>query len=91
MTPENFCYWLRGLAELSDQKTLNEEQFNTLKRHLELVFDNVTKVESFRKELKDLPKLPPSNIPLPGNEKDIIPPFEVRAHWLYRPETIRVC
>lgn len=38
MTPENFVYWLQGFVELNDNKPLTEEQWGSIKRHLELVF-----------------------------------------------------
>lgn len=43
MTIESFCYWLRGYFELSNSNTLTEEQVTIIKKHLELVFTNVTK------------------------------------------------
>jgi hypothetical protein len=38
MTSRDFAYWLQGLFELSDPKTLNEHQTDLIKRHLHLVF-----------------------------------------------------
>ncbi len=38
MSPENFVYWLQGLFELSDVKTLNEKQVQIIKDHLNYVF-----------------------------------------------------
>jgi hypothetical protein len=38
MKAENFAYWLQGLFELSNPTTLNEEQTDLIKRHLQLVF-----------------------------------------------------
>lgn len=38
MDSKSFCYWLQGLFELSDSKTLNEKQVETIKNHLKLVF-----------------------------------------------------
>lgn len=39
MTPENFCYWLQGLLELSpDLKTLDEAQVKMVRDHLGYVF-----------------------------------------------------
>ena len=38
MTTEAFCYWLQGLFELTDIKTLNEKQVDLIRRHLNLVF-----------------------------------------------------
>lgn len=38
MKATEFCYWLQGLFELSDSKTLTEEQVTKIKNHLKLVF-----------------------------------------------------
>ena len=42
MTPENFCYWLQGLLEIKKNKNLDENQINTIKDHLRLVFKKET-------------------------------------------------
>ncbi len=38
MDSKNFVFWLQGLFELSDTKTLDEKQTQTIKNHLKLVF-----------------------------------------------------
>ena len=38
MRAVDFCYFLQGLFELTDTKTLNEKQVQTIKNHLKLVF-----------------------------------------------------
>lgn len=38
MTPRDFCYWLQGIFEVGELKTLNEKQTDLVKRHLNLVF-----------------------------------------------------
>jgi|688.fasta_scaffold644603_3 hypothetical protein len=38
MKTQDFCYWLQGLFELSDPKTLSKKQTDLIKRHLALVF-----------------------------------------------------
>lgn len=38
MKSEQFVFWLMGLFELSDTKTLDEKQTQTIKNHLKLVF-----------------------------------------------------
>jgi len=38
MLARDFVYWLQGLFELADPKTLNEEQTRLIKQHLNLVF-----------------------------------------------------
>lgn len=40
MTPEQFCYWLRGHFELGDLHVLTEKQVIKIKAHLDSVFDN---------------------------------------------------
>ena len=38
MKATEFAFWLQGLFELTDTKTLNEKQVQTIKNHLKLVF-----------------------------------------------------
>jgi len=38
MRSENFIYWLQGIFEGNDIKTLDEKQVQTIKNHLKLVF-----------------------------------------------------
>lgn len=38
MDSKSFCYWLQGLFELTETKTLNEKQVESIKNHLKLVF-----------------------------------------------------
>lgn len=38
MTSRDFAYWLQGLFELENPKTLNVKQTNLIKKHLALVF-----------------------------------------------------
>jgi hypothetical protein len=38
MTSKDFVYWFQGFFELSDTKTLDEKQVQTIKNHLKLVF-----------------------------------------------------
>lgn len=42
MKPEEFCYWLQGMFELTDAKTLDERQTELIRQHLDLVFQKVT-------------------------------------------------
>lgn len=38
MTSVNFAYWLQGMFELTQPKTLNEEQTALIRQHLNMVF-----------------------------------------------------
>lgn len=38
MTSRDFCYFLQGLFELGNPKTLNAKQVDLIKRHLAMVF-----------------------------------------------------
>ena len=44
MTPEQFCYWLQGYFELTQQVTLTATQQAMIKEHLQTVFDKQTKL-----------------------------------------------
>lgn len=43
MTPQEFCYWLQGHFELTPNAGLNAQQVAMVKKHLDLVFENVTR------------------------------------------------
>lgn len=38
MKAVEFCYWLQGFIEVANPKNVNDEQFDMIKRHLNLVF-----------------------------------------------------
>lgn len=42
MTPEQFCYWLQGFLELTSVSQVTNEQLESVKSHLETVFNKVT-------------------------------------------------
>ena len=42
MTPENFCYWLQGRAELQPDNPPDAEEWAQIVEHLALVFTKVT-------------------------------------------------
>lgn len=47
MTPEQFCYWLRGALEMwpaARAEGLTREQVQMLEKHLDLVIKPVTRV-----------------------------------------------
>lgn len=41
MTPQDFCYWLHGFAELNGSQP-TPEQWQSIREHLALVFNKVT-------------------------------------------------
>ena len=41
MTPEQFCYWLQGYAELTESQP-TPEQWKMMQEHLQTVFYKVT-------------------------------------------------
>lgn len=59
MTPQEFCYWLQGYLELSESPSLSSRQTEMVKRHLALVFTDVTT------EPEDARKGPPRVIEAP--------------------------
>lgn len=42
MTPENFCYWLQGLLEVAQPESMNKQQIQIIRNHLDLVFTKKT-------------------------------------------------
>lgn len=38
MTSRDFCYWLQGFFEISNQKEITQEQAEIIKNHLNMVF-----------------------------------------------------
>ena len=38
MTSRDFCYWLQGILEFSDIKTMTEPQLAMVRNHLNMVF-----------------------------------------------------
>jgi len=57
MTPENFCYWLQGLLELSpDLKTLDEAQVKMVRDHLGYVFTHADRMTTTAPGTFDLKK-----------------------------------
>lgn len=45
MTPEQLVWWLHGFFEIAKPTTLNEEQVQEIKNHLDLMFNKVTPVK----------------------------------------------
>jgi hypothetical protein len=42
MTPEQFCYWLQGRAELQPENPPSAEEWQSIREHLQAVFTKVT-------------------------------------------------
>ena len=43
MTPEQFCYWLQGFAEMNQESaSITDQQWLIIKDHLQTVFTKVT-------------------------------------------------
>lgn len=42
MTPEQFCYWMQGFAELNGGDMPTEAQWKSINDHLQTVFKKVT-------------------------------------------------
>lgn len=40
MTPENFCYWLQGRAELMPEPAPSAEEWKQIKEHLAMAFEH---------------------------------------------------
>ncbi len=64
MKPEEFCYWLQGVFEMTDTQELDKEQTATLKCHLNMVFEHIAHLEE-----KDQPPAEPFSFHLNPGEK----------------------
>lgn len=53
MTPEQFAYWLQGFAELND-KAPTQEQWDSIRAHIALVFKKATPVVSTFSPMTDV-------------------------------------
>ena len=40
MKATEFCYWLQGMFELAEPKSLDEQQTDLIKRHLAMAFQH---------------------------------------------------
>lgn len=64
MTTEQFCYWLRGLLELGDVKSLTVEQTKMVREHLATVFHKVTPPTTRGADFEPAPSYIPSPLEL---------------------------
>lgn len=60
MNSRDFCYWLQGRAELQPDTPPSAEEWTMIRKHLALVFTNVTQDNTTTKSLNQLwERLPP--------------------------------
>lgn len=69
MTPEQFCYWLQGRAELVPTPP-SEAEWNAIHNHLQAVFKKVTPARS---QLQDLADRQASPLWPPPYERQAVP------------------
>lgn len=69
MTPEQFCYWLQGRAELRPMDTPTLEEWEQIRAHLALVFYKVTPDTTKQNDLAEWVRrfndIKPSDFPWP--------------------------
>ena len=53
MNAQDFCFWLQGMFELTNTKTLSKQQVEIIRNHLQLVFTKVTPDVDIEKENDD--------------------------------------
>lgn len=67
MTPENFTFWLQGFMEIQNPTTLDKDQIQIIKDHLDLVFNKVTPVRvPIAAPTIPIPISPPAPTTYPG-------------------------
>ena len=63
MTPENFCYWLKGFDEITNGQPPGPAQWEVIRNHLALVFLQVIDSPTILQEHKVVKEeIYPSNI-----------------------------
>jgi hypothetical protein len=60
MTPEQFCYWIQGFAELNGDTVPSKEQWQAVRDHLKTVF---------KKETPELPAILRDRDPFGGPKR----------------------
>jgi hypothetical protein len=66
MTSRDFAYWLQGFFEVSNPETINKEQTEMIKRHLNLVFKHeIDPSMGDEKHQEDLNKIHSSTLSFP--------------------------
>lgn len=59
MTPEQFCYWMQGFVELGGGSPPTTEQWDSIGKHLQQVFNKVTPPV---RQSPNAPKVDPSKV-----------------------------
>ena len=54
MTPNEFCYWLQGRAELLPDQPPTDAEWKMIREHLSLVFTKVTPPKDAHKSVDDV-------------------------------------
>ena len=73
MTPENFCYWLRGYLELCGETKFSPEQTKMVKAHLDLVMQESGPVKAVRETCeRQKPKKTKSDFALVSNHSRVL-------------------
>ncbi len=71
MTTKQFAYWLQGFFEINDPQTINKEQTQIIKDHLNLVFDKVTPNRNTKEESEE--------------QEEVKPPFKKTKRTVFGP------
>jgi hypothetical protein len=79
LTPDQFCYWFQGFAELHGEVP-TKEQWDSIKRHLELVFRPVTRGETLKHPTEPRP-IPQSVIDAIAKDVDVEIPGARRKRY----------
>ena len=53
MTTKQFAYWLQGFFEINDPQTINKEQTQIIRDHLNLLFDKITPDRNINEESEE--------------------------------------
>lgn len=71
MQARDFCFWLQGLFELQQPKTLDERQTQLIRDHLNLVFVHVVPDPAAAKQLEEAGGVTVTAM-LPGGDPDAV-------------------
>ncbi|SRR3990167_3048198 len=71
MNERDFLYWLQGFLEISGTKTLDENQIQIIKDHLNVVFEKITPDYKVLDRLPPPPQTPPVRIMKDGDTSSV--------------------